>query len=216
MPERIVIINYKMGNLRSVMQALISVGSEPVMTSDPDIIKSASKLVLPGQGELGNAIREIDRMGLREILVERVNDGIPLLGICVGMQLLFESGEEAPNLHALGLIHGTVPRFPDGMKDKTNGIRLKVPQMGWNRVDILHSNIMTSDINNDAYFYFVHSFHCQPSDDRYIALRTTYGDIQYCSMAADETNGRKLFATQFHPEKSQRMGLKMLKRFVDL
>lgn len=212
----VVIVDYGMGNLRSVEQALIAVGGKPIRTSDPSIIASAKKLVLPGQGELGNAIRRIDGLGLRDLLIDRVGSGIPLLGICVGFQLLFDSGEEAPGARLLGLIPGDVPKFPDGMIDAPSGARLKIPQMGWNYASLKKGCPLTDDIPGGAYFYFVHSFYCRPASGGAVSLTVRYGDIEYCAMAADETNGRRLYATQFHPEKSQRAGLNILKRFVEL
>jgi glutamine amidotransferase len=214
--SQIVIVDYGMGNLRSVEQAFLAVGGEPVRTSDLSIIASAKKLVLPGQGELGNAIRRIDGLGLRDILIDRVNSGVPLLGICVGFQLLFDSGEEAPSARLLSLIPGDVPKFPDGMIDEPSGARLKIPQMGWNFATVKTGCPLTDDISSGAYFYFVHSYYCRPKSDTVASLTVRYGDVEYCAMAADETNGRRLYATQFHPEKSQRAGLNILKRFVGL
>ena len=204
----ITIVDYGMGNLRSVAKALEHLGASATLTSDPGEIARAEKLVLPGVGACGAAMTELKRRQLVEPIRQAIGSGTPYLGICLGLQLLFESSEEAPGVAGLGLLAGTVKKFRDSS--------LKVPHMGWNQInrpetsDIRHQRLLEG-IPDGSYCYFVHSYYAEPSDQTLVALRTAYG-MPFASMVARE----RLFATQFHPEKSQAVGLRLLENFIKL
>ena len=215
------IIDYGMGNLRSVQKALERVGVRAEITASPNAVAHASHLVLPGVGAFGDAMRELDRRGLIGPIRDAIAQGRPFLGICLGLQLLFETSEEAPGQPGLGILPGRVVRFPappSGPRSSagaapptdqsTPGPRpYKVPHMGWNQV-VRRRPPPWYDIPDGAFFYFVHTYYVVPSDADVVALETEYG-VRFCSAVARDN----IFATQFHPEKSQSLGLRLLKQF---
>lgn len=194
-----VIVDYGMGNLRSVEKAFARLGFTAEITSDPDAINRAEKIVVPGVGAFGDAMRELRERGLIEPLLCAITDQRPFLGICLGLQVLFEGSEEAPNVPGLGVIPGLVKRLQTD---------LKVPHMGWNTLHVIRRPPILDGIPDSAYVYFVHSYYVEPMDDSVTATTTDYG-ISFTSMI---WRGN-LFATQFHPEKSQAVGLEILKKF---
>ena len=199
----IAIINYGMGNLRSVQAGLERVGQEAFVTDDPGKIAGAPAVVLPGVGAFGDAIERLEETGLGDAFREAVQSGKPCLGICLGLQLLFSESEEGGLYRGLDIIQGKVVRFSN---------QLKVPHMGWNQIDIKQPDSpIFRDIQDGSYMYFVHSYYVQPTDADVIAAATDYG-IDFTSMIAKDN----LFATQFHPEKSQKIGLQILKNFGSL
>jgi len=198
------IIDYQMGNLRSVQKAFESVGHAAAVSSDPREIAAADKLVLPGVGAFGDAMAELRRRALIGPIGEAVAAGKPLLGICLGLQLLFEQGFEDGVHEGLGVLAGCVRRFetPPGFK---------VPHMGWNQVALARRPPIFAEVPDNAYFYFVHSYFADPTDPQVVAGTTDY-PAPFCSMV---WRGN-LFATQFHPEKSQAQGLRVLRNFAEL
>lgn len=205
---KIVVVDYGMGNLRSVAKAIEHVAPKArvVVSSDPRELASADRVVVPGQGALHDCMREFLSRGLREA-VEQASTEKPFLGICVGMQMLFEHGEEG-DTEALGLIAGEVPRFARDLAS-ADGARLKVPHMGWNEVIQAVPHPLFKGISDRERFYFVHSFYCAPTDPAATAATTDYGLAFTSAVARDN-----IFATQFHPEKSAAAGLKMLENFT--
>jgi len=206
----IVVIDYGMGNLRSVSKALESLGASVRVTSDPNEVAAASKVILPGVGAFGAAMDELTRRQLVEPIKAAIGGGTPYLGICLGLQLLFEHSEEG-DAAGLGVLRGAVKRFPAGTT-------LKIPHMGWNQVSARQETgdrrqgkcPLLKDVPDGSYFYFVHSYYGAPQDESVVALETEYG-TRFASMVWKD----RLFATQFHPEKSQTIGLKLLKNFID-
>jgi imidazole glycerol-phosphate synthase subunit HisH len=209
MSPTITIVDYQMGNLRSVQKALEHVGAQAEVTSDPERVAAAERLILPGVGGFGEAIGELRKRGLDEPIVDMVKTGRPFLGICLGLQLLFETGLEGGTFPGLGLLPGTVAKF-DGSEFAV-GSGLKVPHMGWNQVSIRqHGCPLFSGIAPTSYFYFVHSYFVQPTDDNVTWLDCNYGHA-FCAAIWREN----IVATQFHPEKSQQVGLKLLENFAN-
>ena len=200
----ITIVDYQMGNLRSVQKGIENVGGEAKISSDPADIAAAEKLVLPGVGAFGDAMAEINRRDLASPIRDFVASGRPLLGICLGLQLLFEKGYEHGEHDGLGILEGEVVQF--GLPAS-----FKVPHMGWNTVTKTSSAPILSDTPDGTHFYFVHSYFVRPSDPSVTALKCDYGG-DFCAMVWRDN----LFATQFHPEKSQQAGLKLLKAFNNL
>ena len=202
----IAIVDYKMGNLASVRKALAALHYDAIITSDPEVIERADGVILPGVGAFAPAMANLKEACLDEAVKKAVSSGKPFLGICLGMQLLFDGSEEgAPEgglIEGLGIIPGTVKKLPAG---KTTGVGLKVPQMGWNSLVDCKGSLL----NEGEFVYFVHSFYCDPADDSVVAARTEYG-IRYCC-AVERGN---VFATQFHPEKSGEVGLSILSKFA--
>ena len=196
------IVDYGMGNLRSVQKAFEKLGIAAEIVTSPDQIASAEKLVLPGVGAFRDAIHELERLELVEPIREHIRKDKPFLGICLGLQLLFDVSFEDGEWKGLGVLAGDVVRFP-AMPD------LKVPHMGWNNLEPTHACRLLNEIPADASVYFVHSYYVRPTDESVIAARTTYG-IPFTSMI----ERGNLFATQFHPEKSQKVGLKLLENFA--
>ncbi len=189
-----------MGNLRSVQKALEHVGQVATVTSDPEQIASANKVILPGVGAFGDAMRELTNRGLVEPLRESIARGRPFLGICLGLQLLFEVGFEGGQHAGLGILPGSVERFPVEMPSQMG---LKVPHMGWNQVTVDQPDCpLLIDIPTDAHFYFVHSYYVHPAQSDVVWLSCDYG-LPFCAAVWQDN----LYATQFHPEKSQRDGL---------
>lgn len=198
------IVDYGMGNLRSVQKAFEKLGADARIVTRPEDVKSAEKIVLPGVGAFRDAIRELQSQSLVEPIRERIQAGCPFLGICLGLQMLFDISYEDGTWPGLGIIPGEVVRFPEHPT-------LKVPHMGWNQLQVQGNPRLLEGIPRDAYFYFVHSYYVVPKDDSVIAARTDYGQ-NFVAMIAREN----LFATQFHPEKSQTHGLKLLSNFASL
>jgi len=205
----ITIIDYQMGNLRRVQKACENVGIAAKISSDPHEIAASEKLILPGVGGFGAAIAELRRRDLVEPIRDFVASGRPLLGICLGLQLLFETGYEGGTHRGIGLLEGDVVRFDW----RTLGIdaTLKIPHMGWNQVRKTAEAAILSEIDDQAYFYFVHSYYVRPADPSIVALTCQYG-IDFCAMIRKDN----LYATQFHPEKSQAEGMKLLAGFAAL
>lgn len=198
----IVVIDYGMGNLRSVAKALAKVGAKVVVSSRPADIKKAEKIVLPGVGAFGDAVKELKRRRLFNPIKEEVKKGKPFLGICLGMQLLLEKSSENPGVKGLGLIKGAVKRFSK---------KVKVPQIGWNQIKIKKGCPLFEGIPNSSYVYFCHSYYAVPKNKNVVATRTSY-NVNFASAVYD----KNIFAVQFHPEKSQKLGLKILRNFVKL
>jgi glutamine amidotransferase len=198
---KIAVVDYGMGNLRSVAKAIEHVApqAEVLVTADPDRIVSSDRVVVPGQGAMPDCMRQLDESGAREAVVEAARDK-PFLGICIGLQMLFERGEEG-DTPGLGLLAGEVPRF------RLSG--LKIPHMGWNEVVQQRGHALWADIADGSRFYFVHSYYPAPRDPALTAATTVYGRPFTCAIARDN-----IFAVQFHPEKSQSAGLQLLSNFV--
>jgi len=201
----IVIVDYEMGNLRSVEKALEEVGAKVRVTQDPAVVAQADKIVLPGQGAFCDARKALDQLHLTPAVAAHLEQGKPYLGICLGMQLLMETSFEDGTWEGLGFFAGTVERFP---KD----IGLKVPQIGWNTVNFERADCpIFKNIEDRSYCYFAHSYRVKPKDQSVIAASTDYGEH-----VASVLWREHVMATQFHPEKSQTVGLQMLKNFVAL
>jgi glutamine amidotransferase len=200
----IVIVDYGMGNLRSVQKGLERVGHNAVISSDPAAVAAAERVVLPGVGASADALRAVRERGLEAPLREAVAQRKPFLGICLGLQMLFDVSHEDGEHIGLGLLAGEVVRFDIDAS-------LKVPHMGWNRVRPAAACPLFEGIDRDAYFYFVHAYHVVPADESIVAATTDYGG-EFCSAVWRD----RLFATQFHPEKSQSVGLRLLKNFAEL
>lgn len=200
----ITMIDYGIGNYRSVQKALEFVGATVVMTSDPDAIRHADKLVLPGVGAFGAAIDALRKRELEQPIHDAVAKGTPLLGICVGMQLLLDESEELGEHTGLGLIPGQVRKFPASAT-------LKIPHMGWNQLDHDGTSPLLKDVTSGDYAYFVHSFHCDVTDSADTISSTEYG--QPFSSIIGRYN---IFGIQFHAEKSQHVGLQILKNYINL
>jgi len=201
---KIAIIDYQMGNLRSVQKGFEKVGHAATITASPADLAAADKIVLPGVGAFGDAIAELRRRDLVGPIRDAIAAGKPFLGICLGLQLLFDVGYEGGEFEGLGILRGKVVRF-----DLPH--EFKVPHMGWNRGQLLRPAPHLKDIADGTFFYFVHSYYCVPEDPRVVAIETDYGQ-PFCAAVWRDN----LFATQFHPEKSQAEGLKILKNFAEL
>jgi glutamine amidotransferase len=208
MPD-IAVVDYGMGNLRSVAKALKYVAPEReiVVTADPEVIRSAARVVLPGQSAMPDCMRCLDASGLRDVAVRAATDR-PFLGICLGLQMLFESSEEGPTA-GLGILRGSVVRFRDEAMVLPDGERLKVPHMGWSPVRQTRSHPLWAGIADGTRFYFAHSYHPVPLDGALTAATADYPAPFTCAIAR-----ANIFATQFHPEKSHRAGLQLLANFV--
>ena len=205
----IAVVDYGMGNLRSVAKALEHVAPEKVIvvTSDPAVIRAAGRVVFPGQGAMPDCMREMDARGLRAPLLEAARDK-PFLGLCIGLQMLFERSEEG-DTPGLGLLPGKVVRFPAARALSGQGEKLKVPHMGWNQVYQAVSHPMWDGIAEGSRFYFVHSYYVNTPDQDLVAGTTRYPSSFTCAVARNN-----IFAVQFHPEKSQSAGLRLLSNFV--
>jgi len=210
---RIVVLNTRAANVHSVEKALRKVGADPVVTSDPAELASADAAVLPGVGASDAVMTALNTLGMTEPVKEFAASGKPLLCVCVGLQVLFESSEEG-ELPGLGLVDGNVQLIPTGMIDEL-GAAMKVPHMGWNEVQFTgdHANLnpMFKDIPQGSHFYFVHSYRCVPDQKEEVAATSNYG-VEICAAVARGN----VVGTQFHPEKSGDVGLKIYKNFLDL
>jgi imidazole glycerol-phosphate synthase subunit HisH len=195
----IAVVDYGMGNLKSVTNALEKLRADAIITRDKKVIEDAKAIVLPGVGAFGKCIENLKEFGLLDFIKDQIMNDKLYLGICLGMQILFESSEEAPGVKGMGFIKGTVPRFKGDMK---------IPHMGWNSVERVNGADVLDGIRDGEFFYFVHSYYCRPEED-VIATKTTYGGDFASSIAKN-----RVFACQFHPEKSQRVGLKLLSNFL--
>ena len=203
MGKNVAIIDYGMGNLRSVEKALHAVGAEAVITSDAEVIRSADKVILPGVGAFGDCMKNLEQYGLIPVIHETVESGKPFLGICLGLQLLFESSEESPGVKGLSLLPGALYKIP------ANGV--KVPHMGWNSLEIKKPDGIFEGLPQDTFVYFVHSYYLKAENESDVSARTFY------SVSIDAAVSRgNLFGVQFHPEKSGEAGLQMLRNFARL
>jgi glutamine amidotransferase len=214
-PNSVAVVDYGMGNLRSVAQAVIhaaqDTGVDVKITSNPQDVRNATRVVLPGQGAMPDCMRELRDSGLMDAVLEAAAKK-PLFGVCVGMQMLLDHSAEG-NTPGLGLIPGKVVKFDLAGKLQADGSRFKVPQMGWNQVKFSQhagaQHPVWGNIPNGSYFYFVHSFYAKPDNAGHVAAQTDYGGPFACAIARDN-----LFATQFHPEKSSDQGLALYRNFL--
>ena len=200
----IAIIDYDAGNLRSVEKALISLGEDVVVSREADVLLAADQVILPGVGAFGDAMNKLKEYGLVEVINKIVAKNIPLLGICLGLQLMFEESDEAPGVKGLGLLKGKILRIPP-----KEG--LKIPHMGWNSIDIKPQARLFKGIKNNSYVYFVHSYYLKADEEDIVAASTEYSVHIHASVESGN-----IFACQFHPEKSSDIGLKILKNFAEL
>ncbi len=200
----IAIIDYDAGNIKSVEKALVHLGEEPVVTRDPDTMLSADKVILPGVGNFGDAMEKLHSYGLVDVIHQVVDKRIPFLGICLGLQLLFQRSDEAPGVEGLGILKGEILRIPE-----QEG--LKIPHMGWNSLHLQHDGRLFQDVPEDTYVYFVHSYYLKAEDEQIVKATTEYSTCIHASV--EQGN---VFACQFHPEKSSTMGLKILENFAKL
>jgi imidazole glycerol-phosphate synthase subunit HisH len=205
----VAVVDYGMGNLRSVAKAVERVAPRlaVAITSDPETVRGAARVVFPGQGAMPDCMRELEARGLHEAIVGAAR-AKPFLGICIGLQMLFERSDEGDTA-GLGLLPGQVRRFPAEKMTDAEGIRLKVPHMGWNQVRQTLPHALWEGIPQDARFYFVHSYFPEPANRAIVAAEAVYGAPFACACARDN-----VFAVQFHPEKSQAAGLQLLANFV--
>ena len=197
----VAIIDYGVGNLRSVEKAFGATGCEAVISSDERVLRSAHRLVLPGVGAFASCMKALSRNGFDQLVREQVKAGTPLLGVCVGMQMLFDESEEFGTSSGLGLLRGRVRRFPDN---------LVVPHVGWNQIRQRTRQRLFEGIADQSFFYFVHSYYCEPAEERVVLGETEYG-VTYASVVGHDN----VCGVQFHPEKSQAAGLKLLANFAE-
>ena len=200
----IAIIDYDAGNIKSVEKALKTLGQDVVITRNPETILAADKVILPGVGAFGDAMGKLHDYGLVDVIHKVVEKKIPFLGICLGLQLMFESSEETPGVEGLGLLKGKVVKIPD------NG-ELKIPHMGWNSLHFQNHGRLFANLPQDSYVYFVHSYYLQAEDESIVKATTDYSTCIHASVEKDN-----VFACQFHPEKSSDVGLTILKNFCEL
>ena len=200
----IAIIDYDAGNIKSVEKALKTLGQDVVITRDADTILNADKVILPGVGAFGDAMGKLHDYGLVDVIHKVVEKKIPFLGICLGLQLMFDSSEETPGVEGLGLLKGKVVKIPD------NG-ELKIPHMGWNSLHFQNHGRLFANLSQDSYVYFVHSYYLQAEDESIVKATTEYSTCIHASVEKDN-----VFACQFHPEKSSEVGLTILKNFCEI
>lgn len=200
--DMIAIIDYDAGNIKSVEKAIAFLGEEAVITRDRETILHADKVILPGVGSFGDAMEKLHKYGLVEVIHEVVAQGKPFLGICLGLQLLFESSEETPGVEGLGLLKGKIIRIP-------NTDELKVPQIGWNSLQFPREGKLFKNLPQDSYVYFVHSYYLQAEEPDIVVATTEYGVTIHAAVEKDN-----IFACQFHPEKSSEVGLQIIKNFL--
>ena len=197
--SQVAIIDYGVGNLRSVEKAFAATGCDAIVSGDEEVLRAAQRLVLPGVGAFGACMKALRERGFDRLVSEKASGGTPVLGVCVGMQMLFEESDEFGSTPGLGLLKGSVRRF---------GNELVVPQVGWNRIHQKHQHALFEGVEDAAFCYFVHSFYCQPRDEEVVVGETEYGR-RYASVVARGN----ICGVQFHPEKSQDVGLRMLRNF---
>ncbi|MBQ8247215.1 MAG: imidazole glycerol phosphate synthase subunit HisH [Lachnospiraceae bacterium] len=200
----IAIIDYDAGNIKSVEKAIQSLGEEVIVTRDAKVLLEAQKVILPGVGAFGDAMDKIRSYELEPIIHQIVDKGTPFLGICLGLQLMFEESDETPGVKGLGLLPGKILRIPDGDD-------LKIPHMGWNSLHFGKDTRLFAGIKEGAYVYFVHSYYLKAEDESIVAASTEYGTHIHAAVEKDN-----VFACQFHPEKSSDVGLAILKNFIEL
>lgn len=205
----IAIIDYGMGNLRSVQKGFERIGFAAEVTADPARILAAEKIVLPGVGAFRDCIHNLEQGGFVEPILQVIAEGRPFLGICLGLQLLFSESEEFGLHKGLGVIPGRVVRFPEGMQEQ--GEKLPVPHMGWNQITLQAETPLFNGISDGSNVYFVHSYYVKPNDLSVVAATCNYG-LEFCAAIRKDN----VMATQFHPEKSQGIGLQMLKNFAEM
>lgn len=200
----IAIIDYDAGNIKSVEKALQLLNQDVVITRDKDVILKADKVILPGVGSFGDAMGKLRQYGLVEVIEEVVRCHTPFLGICLGLQLLFERSDEAPQIEGLGILKGEILRIPDSAG-------LKIPHMGWNSLDFPNNGRLFKGLPEEPYVYFVHSYYLKAAEEDIVTATTEYGTLIHASVEKDN-----VFACQFHPEKSSDTGIQILKNFVEL
>ena len=200
----IAIIDYDAGNIKSVEKALQLLNQDVVITRDKDAILKADKVILPGVGSFGDAMGKLRQYGLVEVIEEVVRRHTPFLGICLGLQLLFERSDEAPQIEGLGILKGEILRIPDSAG-------LKIPHMGWNSLNFPNSGRLFKGLPEEPYVYFVHSYYLKAAEEDIVTATTEYGTLIHASVEKDN-----VFACQFHPEKSSDTGIQILKNFVEL
>ncbi len=200
----IAIIDYDAGNLRSVSKALETLGEKPVITRDRETLFQADKVILPGVGSFGDAMGKLCQYGLAEVIRQITDSKKPFLGICLGLQLLFEKSDECPGVKGLSILPGEILRIPDCPG-------LKIPHMGWNSLSITPGARLFKGIENGAYVYFVHSYYCKAKEESIVAASAEYSTHIHASVEREN-----VFACQFHPEKSGSVGLQILKNFIEL
>ncbi len=200
----IAIIDYDAGNIKSVEKALQFLSEEVCITGDPQVIRSAEKVILPGVGAFGDAMTKLHQYGLVDVIKEVTGKGTPFLGICLGLQLLFERSDESEGVEGLGILKGKICRIPDRPG-------LKIPHIGWNSLTFPNKGRLFEGISENAYVYFVHSYYLKAADESIVTAATEYGT--YIHAAVEKEN---VFACQFHPEKSSDVGLRILKNFVKI
>jgi glutamine amidotransferase len=198
----ITIVDYKMNNLRSLENSLRRLGHETLVTADPVDVMAADKLILPGVGAFGDAMEHLDDLGLSDAIIERVESGTHILGVCLGMQLLFDESEEFGNHRGLGLLPGSVVKLP---------ANVHVPHMGWNQLHLRRADSIVDGVRKESFVYFVHSYYAAPEDGGLVIAETDYG-INFPAIVRFEN----VWATQFHPEKSQHVGERILDNFARL
>ena len=200
----IAIIDYDAGNLKSVEKALQYLGEECIVTRDKEKLLKADKIILPGVGDFGDAMEKLHKFELVDVIHKLVKENKPFLGICLGLQLMFESSEEGPGVKGLGLLPGKIVKFPE-----KEGF--KIPHMGWNSIDVKEGSRLFKGVSNNSYVYFVHSYYLQAENENDVAATTEYITHVHASVEHDN-----IFACQFHPEKSGDVGLRILKNFCEL
>ena len=200
----IAIIDYDAGNIKSVEKAILALGEVPVVTRDRKTILQADKVILPGVGSFGDAMVKIRSFGLEDVIKEVVAKKTPFLGICLGLQLLFERSEESVGVEGLGILKGEIVRIPDKPG-------LKIPHIGWNSLKFPNEGRLFKGIKEDSYVYFVHSYYLKAEDEKIVTATTEYSTLIHASVEKDN-----VFACQFHPEKSSEVGLTILKNFIEL
>lgn len=205
----VAVIDYGAGNIKSVMNAMSALGEESVLTADPAVIESADHVILPGVGAFGDAMDRIRESGLEETIHKVCDRGTPFLGICLGLQLLFESSEESPGAVGLGILPGRILRIPELVPGEA--IARKVPEIGWNNLTYPRAGRLFKDVPEDSYVYFVHSYYLHADDPSIVTATTQYG----VTVEASVERGN-VFACQFHPEKSERVGMQILRNFLTI
>lgn len=200
----VAVIDYDAGNIKSVEKAMVHLGADVVVTREPEKILNADKVILPGVGAFGDAMEKINGYGLEPVIHEVVDKGTPFLGICLGLQLMFERSDEAPNVKGLSLLKGEILKIPVGEY-------VKIPHMGWNSLHFMNNGRLFDGIDEGAYVYFVHSYYLKAADENIVTAVTEYNTCIHASVEKDN-----IFACQFHPEKSSSVGLKMLDNFLRL